>query len=71
VHTPLFPGNPGWIEITEDFMLKYGYIETNLDVAKWAAPEFHGWGAGIGRAKMEEAVRVTDLPAVRRWLGES
>jgi len=52
-------------------MLKYGYIETNLDVAKWAAPEFHGWGAGIGRAKMEEAVRVTDLPAVRRWLGES
>jgi len=36
----LSPQNLASIEIGKDFMLKHGYIKNDLDVHKWAAPEF-------------------------------
>jgi hypothetical protein len=32
--------NPKWFEVGKDFLLGHGYIENDLDVHEWAAPEF-------------------------------
>ena len=34
------PKNQAQIEIGKDFMLRHGYIQRDLDVQQWAAPEF-------------------------------
>ena len=36
----LSPQNLACVEIGKNFMLKNGYIKTDFDVKKWAAPEF-------------------------------
>jgi hypothetical protein len=36
----LSPQNLAAIEIGKDFMLSHGYIKSDFDVRKWAAPEF-------------------------------
>jgi len=36
----LSPQNLASVEIGKDFMLKHGYIKNDIDVQKWAAPEF-------------------------------
>ena len=51
----LSPKNLAQIEIGKDFMLKHGYIKSDFDVQKWAAPEFLEKAAqGADRGTLEE-----------------
>ena len=36
----LSPQNLACVEIGKNFMLEHGYIKNDIDVQKWAAPEF-------------------------------
>jgi hypothetical protein len=43
------------LQTNEDFMLKHGYIQNDVDVFRWAAPEFLEQAAGDSEGGVEAA----------------
>jgi hypothetical protein len=67
----LSPQNLASVEIGKKFMLKHGYLKSDFDVKKWAAPEFLEQAAKELLEQQWKKVTTAKLPEATELLAAS